>query len=69
MEIVQEEKCDKVNIQILDVTRMNGTVNTDLTGAFPTTSARVNKYIYIAYSYDANGILLEAMKANTTVQC
>ena len=63
MEIVQEAKCDEVYIQILDVTRMNGTVYTDLTGAFPTTSARGNKYIYIAYRYDANGILFEAMKS------
>ena len=63
MEIVQEAKCDEVYIQMLDVTRMNGEVYTDLTGAFPTTSARGNKYIYIAYSYDANGILFEAMKS------
>ena len=62
MEIVQEAKCDEVYIQMLDVTRMNGTVYTDLTGAFPTTSARVNKYLYIAYRYDANRILFEAMK-------
>ena len=63
MEIVQEAKCDEVYIQMLDVTRMNGTVYTDLTGAFPTTSARGNKYLYISYSYDANGILFEAMKS------
>ena len=61
MEIVQEEKCEEVYIQILDVTRMNGTVYTDLTGAFPTTSAR-GIYIYVAYSYDTNGIMFEAMK-------
>ena len=48
---------------MLDVTRMNGTVYTDPTRAFPTTSARGNKYIYIAYSYGANGILFEAMKS------
>ena len=37
MEIVQEAKCEEVYIQILDVTRMNGTVYTDLTGAFTIT--------------------------------
>ena len=34
---------------------MNGTIYTDLTGAFPVTSVRGNKLLYIAYSYDANG--------------
>ena len=63
MEIVQEAKCEEVYIQILYVTWMNGTVYTDLTGEFPTTSARGNKYKYIAYSYDTNGILFEAMKS------
>ena len=62
MEIVQEAKCEEMYIHILGVRRMNGTVYTELTGEFPTTSERVNKYIYIAYSYDANGILFEAMK-------
>ena len=42
---------------------MNGTIYTDLTGAFPVTSARGNKLLYIAYSYDANGILWETMKS------
>ena len=53
MDIVQEAKCEEVYIQLLDVIKMNGTVYTDLTGAFPTTSARGNKYLYIAYGYDA----------------
>ena len=43
MEIVQEAKFEEVYIQILDVTRMNGMVYTDLTGEFPTTSARGNQ--------------------------
>ena len=41
---------------------MNGTIYTDLTGAFPVTSARGNKLLYIAYSYDANIIMWEPMK-------
>ena len=48
---------------VLDVRRMNGTIYTDLTGAFPVTSVRGNKSIFIAYSYDANGILWEPMKS------
>ena len=42
---------------------MNGTIYTDLTGAFPVTSARGNKSLFVAYSYDANGILWEPMKS------
>ena len=44
---------------VLDIRRMNGTIYTDLTGAFPVTSARGNKSLFIAYGYDANGILWE----------
>ena len=42
---------------------MNGTIYTDLKGAFPVTSARGNKLLYIAYSYYANEILGEPMKS------
>ena len=48
---------------VLEIQRMNGTIYTDLTGAFPVTSARGNKLLYIAYSYDANGIIWEPMKS------
>ena len=48
---------------VLEMRRMNGTIYTDLTGALPVTSARGNKLLYIAYSYDANGILWEPMKS------
>ena len=63
MDIVQEAKYGEVYILMLDVTRMKGTIYTDLTGAFPVTSARGNKYLFIAYSFDANGILFECMKS------
>ena len=33
-----------------------------MTGAFPVTLARGNKLLYIAYSYNANGIMWELMK-------
>ena len=48
---------------VLEMRRMNRTIYTDLTGSFPVTSARGNKLLYIAYSYDANGILCEPMKS------
>ena len=48
---------------VLEMRRMNGTIYTDLTGAFPLNSARGNKLLYIAYSYDASGILWEPMKS------
>ena len=47
---------------VLEMRRMNGTIYTDLTGAFPVTPARGNKLLYIAYTYDANKILWEPMK-------
>ena len=49
---------------VLEMRRMNGTIYTDLTEAFPVTSARGNKLLYIAYSYDANGILWEPIIKN-----
>ena len=67
--IDQEQKCGEVYLMGLDIRRMNGTIYTDLTGAFPVTSARGNKLLYIAYSYDTNGILWEPMKSKTTVKC
>ena len=63
MDIKQETKCGEVYIMMLEITRMNGTIFTDLTGAFPVTSARGNKYLMIAYSFDANGIIFECMKS------
>ena len=48
---------------MLEVKRMNGTVYMDLTGTFLVTSARGNKYLFIAYSFDVNGIILECMKS------
>ena len=61
--IEREEKCGEVYILVLDMQRMNGTIYTDLTGAFSITSARGYKTLFIAYSYDANGILWEPMKS------
>ena len=43
----------------------------DLTGAFPYTSSRGNKYLYVMYDHDSNGILVTPLKnrnANTIVE-
>ena len=63
IEIKQEKKCGEVYLMVLDIRRMNSTIYTELTGAFPVTSGRGNKLLYIAYSYDANGIIWEPMKS------
>ena len=61
--IEQEEKCGEVYLMVLEMQIMNRTIYTDLTGSFPVISERGNKLLYIAYSYDANGILWEPMKS------
>ena len=63
IDIEQENKRGEVYLMVLEIRRMNGTIYTDLTGAFPVTSSRGNELLYIAYSYDANGILWEPMKS------
>ena len=45
IDIEQEKKCGEVYLMVLEMRRMNGTIYTDLTGAFPVTSARGNKLI------------------------
>ena len=62
IDIKQEKKCSEVYLMVLDIRRMNGTIYTDLKGSFTMTSSRGNKLLYIAYSYDATGILWEPMK-------
>ena len=59
--IKQEQKCGEVYLMVLNIRRMNGTIYTDLTRAFPVTSARGSKLLYIAYIYDANDILWEPL--------
>ena len=48
---------------VLEIRRMNGTIYTDLTGDCPVTSARGNRLLCIAYSYDASRIMWEPMKS------
>ena len=42
------------------------TLYTDLTGRFPIRSYKGNQYIFLAYVYDVNAILVCAMKNRTT---
>ena len=63
IDIEKEKKCGEVYLIVLEIRRMNGTIYTNLIGAFTVTSARENKLIYIDYSYDANGIMWKPMKS------
>jgi hypothetical protein len=50
------------------ITDINGKVYTDLTGRFPMTSSKGNKYILVLYEYDGNAILAEPMKTKSDVE-
>jgi hypothetical protein len=39
-----------------------GQIHSDLTGRFPTTSAKGKKYVLVVYDYDTNNVLKEPMK-------
>jgi hypothetical protein len=41
----------------------SGQIHSDLTGRFPTTSAKGNKYVLVLYDYNTNNILTEPMKS------
>ena len=48
------------------------TTYTDLTGRFPYQSSQGNNYIFVAYNYDGNAILVESMpnrEADTIIPC
>ena len=40
----------------------------DLTGAFPFTSTRRHKYVYLMYDYDANAILVHPLKTRQAAE-
>jgi hypothetical protein len=42
---------------------LDGEFYTDLTGRFPTTSSKGNKYMSVLYEYDGNAILAEPMES------
>jgi hypothetical protein len=43
-----------------------GKLFSDLTGRFPTTSSRGNKYVLVVYDYDSNAVIGEPMKTAAT---
>ena len=49
IDINQEKKCGEVYLMVLDIRIINSTIYTNLTRAFPVTSARTNKLLYISY--------------------
>ena len=54
---------------ILDMAK-EATTYTDLTGRFPYQSSRGNNYVFVAYNFDGNAILIEPMpnrKADTII--
>ncbi|KAL7549470.1 hypothetical protein ACHAWF_012740 [Thalassiosira exigua] len=61
--VTQEAKTNAVYVLVFDTMRFNGTAYTDLTGHFPFTSARGNRYLFFLYTYDGNAILMETMKS------
>jgi len=56
---VPNARTQHVYAAVMDLT---GQIATDLTGRFPITSSRGNKYILILYDYDSNSILAEPRK-------
>ena len=60
------EKTQDVFITVLTTTGKMGTMYTDLTGPFPYTSAKGNKYIFVTYSYDGNAVLQTPVKNRST---
>ena len=61
----QDASCEILCCAALTNT-IDGTLYTDLTGRFPIRSYKGNQYIFLAYVYDANAILVRAMKNRTT---
>ena len=65
------EKSQNCFYVILDMAKA-ATTYTDLTGRFPYQSSRGNNYVFVAYNYDGNAILVEPMpnrEAATIISC
>jgi hypothetical protein len=50
------------------ITELDVKVYTDLTGRFPTTSSKGNKYVLILYAYYGNAILAEPMESRSDTE-
>ena len=51
----------------LPVMEFSSKVSTDQTGQFPITSARVYKYMMVAYAQDSNAIMIEPIKSRENI--
>ena len=68
MTVTAPEAVTRTNCYHLARVDLNGTVATDLTGRFPTTSLEGNKYIMVLYSDDANGILAQPVRNRSEME-
>jgi len=61
----QEPKTRDVYLLVINTLRLRLNVMsyTDLMGPFPITSSRGNQYLFVLYSYDLNGVVMDAMKS------
>ena len=64
---LQEILMTRTNKIFLKVTEFYNKIYTDQTGRFPVTASRGYNYIMIAYDYDSNNILAEALKSRTSL--
>ena len=60
----QEQKSNDYIFKVVSLENVNKAYG-DLTGAFPYTSARGNRYFLVVYCYDANAILVQLLKNRT----
>ena len=61
-DIKQETNTQDIYLLFIDAIRQNGTAYTDITGPFPITSNKGYQYMFVFYSYDANGVRMEPIK-------
>ena len=55
----------RTNTVFTKITVHKRQIATDLTGEFPVTSNRGNKYLFVLYDYDSNCILIRPMKSQS----
>ena len=56
------KKIYEVIYKVFETSSATGVTYTDQTGRFPYRSSRENKYLMVAYHYDANIILIQPIK-------
>ena len=53
----------RTNTVFTKIIEQKGQIGTDLTGKFPVTPNRGNKYLFVLYNYESNCILIRPMKS------